>query len=248
MSDNPATKRDSFFRKMMGTRAGVLTQFAIAIVAFLLGMILSGDPESNGSGSTAQDEHAAEHPTTWTCSMHPQIQLPKEGKCPLCFMDLIPLEIDDGAPEGERQLRMSATARELAKIVTRPVVRGSAEIELQLSGKLGYDESRLARITARVAGRLEKLYADNTGMVVASGDRLAAIYSPELLAAQEELIQAARSSASNGGTSSFLKEASEATKAAARNKLRLYGLSDSQIDQIDCVQILPNGVGPRAAY
>ena len=64
---------------------------AAIVVAFGVGFLIRGDwaPESVETG---QEHEAHDQETIWTCSMHPQIQLPKAGQCPLCFMDLIPLE------------------------------------------------------------------------------------------------------------------------------------------------------------
>lgn len=204
----------------------------VAVVAFALGLMFGGG-ENGSEGVTSMEQSAASKaPTTWTCSMHPQIKLPKPGKCPMCLMDLIPLDIgsDD---EGERQLRMSETAMQLARISTSPVTRDFAEAEVRMVGRITYDESRLARIAAWVPGRLDRLYADYTGMTVNKGEHLAYIYSPELLASQEELIQALRALDSMVEGSAVLRRTATATVAAVREKLRLYGLTAEQISRIE---------------
>ena len=76
-----------------------------------------------------EDPHAG-HDIYYTCSMHPQIQLPAPGQCPICFMDLIPLEHDAGAAGGLRRLSMSAEARALAGIRSVPVERRVVEAEV----------------------------------------------------------------------------------------------------------------------
>ncbi len=202
----------------------------IALLAFLIGLTV-GD---RGNGGTTASGGASPAATTWTCSMHPQIKLPKPGQCPICFMDLIPLATSSGDDLGPRQLRMSESARKLAQIQTAPVVRGRADAELRLLGKLVYDETRLARITARVSGRLEKLYANFTGQSIRAGEPLVDIYAPELASAENELVQALRSLEDVAKSeSAILKSTAAATVEGARSKLQLLGLSAEQIAEIE---------------
>lgn len=207
----------------------------VAIVAFSLGLLLSG----GGDGTSEPDSHVdgkagSEALTVWTCSMHPQIKLPKAGQCPICLMDLIPLESDGGEELDPRQIKMTETAKQLARIATVPVTRAFAEAEIRMVGKLAYDETEVAYITAWVPGRLDRLYADFTGIQVSKGDPLVYMYSPELLASQEELLQGiAAVSALSDTKSTILSTTAAATVDAAREKLRLYGLTKEQIQDIE---------------
>lgn len=207
----------------------------VVIVAFILGGFFSGGGDSSETNDSNQ--HASkspDSPTIWTCSMHPQIKLPKPGKCPICGMDLIPLETGSGDEVGPRQLRLSETAKQLARIETTPATRGFASAEIRMVGKIAFDETRLAHITAWFPGRLERLYADYTGVTVTEGVHLADIYSPELYAAEEELIMASRYLAGlTRSSSTSLKQSAAGTLEAAREKLRLWGLSQEQIDDIE---------------
>lgn len=209
----------------------------VAVVAFFLGGLLLGDGSSPGEAERASHGEAAEasrRPDVWTCSMHPQIQLPKPGKCPICFMDLIPVESRGGEELGPRQIRMSEAAKELARIETS-VVRGAfAEREVRMVGKVAYDETSVANIAAWVPGRLDRLYADYTGITVRKGDHMVRVYSPELLATQEELLQAITAVKALADTKSkVLRSTAAATLDAAREKLRLYGLTEGQIIAIE---------------
>ena len=192
------------------------------------------------SGSTA-DAIAAESsasPTAaasiqfWTCSMHPQIRQPGPGKCPICAMDLIPVKA--GAPaeeESPRVVTLSPASASLLQVQTAPVRRAWAEAALNLVGKVDFDETRLATITARVSGRIDRMYVDYTGIRVNQGDHMVELYSPELLTAQAELrnaIQAAERLTSAASPS--LQAGARATVKAAREKLRLWGLTEQQID------------------
>ncbi len=202
----------------------------VLVVGILIGRGFGGSPPP---ADHAGDAHAeAEEPTIWTCSMHPQIQLPSSGQCPICFMDLIPLDMGGGDRDAPH-LEMSESARAMAEIETTPVVRDRPLVEVRLVGKVAVDETRLSSITARVPGRLDRLYVNYTGLAVRKGDHLAEIYSPELLSAQEELLQTLRSrDATRGSGSLLMRESSDATVEAAREKLRLLGLTIAQIDRL----------------
>ncbi len=168
----------------------------------------------------------------WTCAMHPQIRQPAPGKCPICGMDLIPVISDGsmGTALGLRQLKLSPHAQKLAEIQTAPVERKFAAVEVRMVGKVDYDETKLAYITAWVPGRLDRLYVDYTGVSVTKGDHMVSLYSPELLAAQEELIQAIKVvSDLENRENTLIQDSTVATVAASREKLRLWGLTDEQI-------------------
>lgn len=225
-------------------RSAIVSLVIVAAVAFFLGgLLLSGGQEGKIAGGSDAGGHAAtaesKEPQWWTCSMHPQIKLPKPGKCPICFMDLIPLESGSSDDLNPYQIRMSQTAVELANIQTTPVSRAYAERSIRMVGKLDYDESRVSYITAWVPGRLDKLFVDYTGARVSKGDHLVEMYSPELIAAQEELLQAQKAVVALDGTSSpVLKSTARETLRSAGEKLRLYGLSEKQIKAIEESKVL----------
>lgn len=235
------TTKNSIFHRFTGRGPMLLAFIALMVVAFSLGMIISGGGNSSSAKPAMADAAGkADHqdptnkPTIWTCSMHPQIRLPEPGKCPICFMDLIPLVDNSGDELGPRQLKMSEAAIQLAHIQTTPVKRAFASAEVRLVGKVAYDETRVANITAWVPGRLDSLYADYTGITVHRGDPMVKMYSPELLSAQEELIQAknaVENLTDRSGT--IIKATSMEALKAAREKLRLLGLSEDQVAQIE---------------
>jgi Cu(I)/Ag(I) efflux system membrane fusion protein len=170
--------------------------------------------------------------------MHPQIKQPDSGQCPICAMDLIPMHEDVGHKDaGQKEIgatiRLSETARTLAEIETTPAIRGFTDLEIRLSGTVRYDETRLSTITARVAGRVERLYADYTGIAVRDGDHLAELYSPELITAQEELIQALKGTEVLDETEQIGSRKNRATLEASRRKLALLGLTERQIHDIE---------------
>ena len=165
---------------------------ALGIAVFAGGYLFHGwlapkpAPAAGDGGGPANSQPKVQQ---WTCSMHPQIKLPKPGKCPICGMALIPLKTGTG-DEGERTLAVSPASMKLMEIQTSVVRRCFVNAQVRLFGKVEYDETRLAYITAWVGGRIDRLYVDYTGVSVRKGDHLVYLYSPELLSAQEELLQA----------------------------------------------------------
>jgi Cu(I)/Ag(I) efflux system membrane fusion protein len=148
-------------------------------------------------------------------------------------MDLIPLEIDESGDLGPRQLKMSETAKKLARIQTTPVRRAFAQSEIRMNGRIAYDEAEVSYITAWVPGRLDKMFVDFTGETVKKGEHMVHIYSPELISAQEELLQAKQAVERLNNGSSVLKSTANLTLKSAREKLRLSGLTEDQIQEIE---------------
>ena len=208
----------------------------IAVIAFMGGYFFKSLSQQQPAGPEHEhpsEQTAAKAPTVWTCSMHPQIRQPKPGKCPICFMDLIPVSTA-GGDIGQRQISFSEAAIKLMEIETTPVERKFVTAEIQMVGKIDYDETRVKYITAWVPGRIDRLYVDFTGITVSRGDHMVELYSPELISAQAELLQASRAAGNIGAvTSDLVKRATVATLKAAREKLRLLGLTTDQIDRIE---------------
>jgi len=207
----------------------------IIVMAFFVGFLINpGNKDDAHKHDTNESLAQTGEPTIWTCSMHPQIKLPEPGKCPLCFMDLIPLDNSSQDELGERQLKMSEAAVKLAQITTSVVKRDYAEAEVRLYGKIEYDETRLAYISAWVPGRIDSLYADYTGIKVNPGDPLVKLYSPELLSAQMELVQSKLApSRLKNDAGELNRRSTESTLKAAREKLKLLGLTDRQIETVE---------------
>ncbi len=181
-----------------------------------------------------EEESSEEVHTIWTCSMHPNIQLPEFGQCPICFMDLIEVAIESGAKlTNLRQVTLTDNARKLAQVEVTPVVRGAAATNVRMVGKVDFDETLVSSITAWINGRIDKLHVDYTGSQVRAGQPMAEIYSPEILAAQAELIEAVAAAGKlNGSDNLLLKQTINRTETAARKKLQLLGMTIEQINEI----------------
>lgn len=201
------------------------------VVGLLLGWLLFHSGDSSTTGSAGQEltgheghNHESEDPTTWTCSMHPQIKQDKPGDCPICGMDLIPLaSMDAGGDDVDpNEIMMTESAAKLAAIQTMVVGTGEPEKEIHLQGKIQEDERRISELTARFGGRIEELFVNFTGQNVKKGEKLATIYSPELVTAQRELLEAVA-----------FKESRPALYKASKGKLKLWDLTDEQIRAIE---------------
>ena len=196
------------------------------IVGLFGGYLIFGRGSADTATNTVLDghNHSEEIATNqmWTCSMHPQIMQPEPGDCPICGMDLIPAEAGaDGLNANE--IKMTENAMALANIQTSVVGQGQmGDNSLKLSGKIRPNEESNAVQVTYFGGRIEQLYVNSTGERVGAGQRLATIYSPELVAAQQELL-----------TASSLKESQPELYKAVRNKLKLWKLSEKQINAIE---------------
>ena len=162
----------------------------------------------------------------WTCVMHPTVKMTEKGDCPVCKMELIPVHEGAGLTLTERQ-------KALIPIRTEPVEFRELAREIRTVGVLDYNETRIAYASTRISGWIQDLHVDFTGINVREGDELLTIYSPELLAAQEEYLTALNSVDELKNTEfPELKRTVEQTVTATKSKLELFGLTPAQIDQI----------------
>ncbi len=159
----------------------------------------------------------------WTCSMHPQVRQSEPGSCPFCGMALIP--VDNRNDNNPRVFSISNEAAKLANIKTSVVGNASTESNIVLNGKIKKDERLVNIQTSHFGGRVEKLYKNFEGDIVRKGDPIASIYSPELVSAQEELIEAKK-----------LEKSNPVLLEAARKKLEYWKLSENQIEEIEASQ------------
>jgi len=207
-------------------KKNIIIYLVILITGILLGWLFFRGSDSNQSdgnalqaGHTVDDHEAG---TIYTCAMHPQIREDKPGKCPICGMELVPLvEEQDNGEAGDYSVRLSNAAMKIAEVSTTEIEKRTPFKEVYLPGKVMADERNISELTARFPGRIEKLHVNFTGQKVRKGQMLAQIYSPELVTAQKELFEAMK-----------LKDSNPNYYNAVRNKLKLWDLTDEQIDEI----------------
>ncbi|MBE0663854.1 MAG: efflux RND transporter periplasmic adaptor subunit [Bacteroidales bacterium] len=205
---------------MNTNRKTILLALATLAVGLLLGWLIFGGSEDEHAEEDQYDTELTEE-TTWTCSMHPQIRQNEPGDCPICGMDLIPLEDETDNDIDLMAISMSPTAMQLASISTALVGSADPFKSVRLNGKVQSDERLVFSQSSHIPGRIEKLLVNFTGEFVSKGQVIAAIYSPEMLTAQEELFEAEK-----------IKDSQPQLFNAAKEKLKNWKLTESQIEQI----------------
>ncbi|MCH7408292.1 efflux RND transporter periplasmic adaptor subunit [Belliella sp. DSM 111904] len=166
--------------------------------------------------------HIDENGVEYTCSMHPQIRQNEPGQCPLCGMALTPVSNKKGGESSPFVLEMTPEAVALSNVQTVRVKSGAGTGQLSLTGKIQSNEQRVKSLTANYAGRVDQLFINFTGQEVSRGEKLATLYSPELVNAQKELLETAK-----------IKERQPALYQAAKEKLRLWKISEEQIAKVE---------------
>ncbi|WP_109853160.1 efflux RND transporter periplasmic adaptor subunit [Aquimarina sp. AU58] len=192
------------------------------LVGLLGGYFIFGSNDSTKHNHNNHQEEAIKD-QMWTCSMHPQIMQAEPGDCPICGMDLIPAGTKTDGLSAD-QFKMTENAMALANIQTTSIgdLTTSDKNRITLSGKIMENEEANAVQASYFDGRIERLNVNYKGQEVRKGQKLATIYAPNLVAAQQELI-----------TAVSLKESQPILYKAVRNKLKLWKLSDNQINAIE---------------
>ena len=167
--------------------------------------------------------------TIWTCAMHPQIRMEQPGKCPICGMELIPLVSTSRASVDPLAIHLSKEAAQLANVLTSVVTKQKPVKEVRLYGKVQADERLLQSQTAHFPGRIERLSVNFMGEKVVKGQVLAEIYSPELITAQQELLETVKT-----------KQSQPELYEASKEKLRQWKLTDDQIVKIESSGVIRN--------
>lgn len=164
--------------------------------------------------------------TVYTCSMHPQVMQDRPGKCPICGMELIPVRKSGGMGDGSVQL--SDQQMQLGSIRVDTVGVGMLGDKMVLAGTVSVDETGSSAVSARLAGRIERLYVKTTGEYVHKGQKLYDLYSEELNNAEQEYLLALERQETLHSNVVDLKGLAE----AARGKLLLWGLTEAQVAEL----------------
>lgn len=170
------------------------------------------------------DSDAIDH---YTCSMHPSVQQPGPGKCPICGMDLSPVT---KAEQTQGVVMVDPARQQLIGVRIGTVSEAPMQRTLRAVGRVTYDETKLSDVTLKVQGWITKLLVNQTGQRVKAGQTLFQLYSPELLSAQQDFLLAHRASA--GTAPDPAAEGARLLARSARQRLHLLGLGDPQIDAL----------------
>lgn len=171
---------------------------------------------------TEKDKHA--HAGTYTCPMHHQIINNAPGSCPICGMDLVPVN----AAGGKNELMLSDSQVQLANIRTMSIATSSFSTSKVLNGRLITNPERTVTVSSRYSGRIERLFIKETGIKISKGQALFQIYSEQIQTLQQDYLLQIKQAAA------FPNEKIYSTmRNAAKNKLRLFGMSDSQIKSLE---------------
>ena len=200
-------------------------QSKILITTILLSLSLAacGDKqEAQTMGSAESQETAVEHAQKhldpkYTCPMHPQIIQDKPGSCPICGMDLVPMEVQ---PEEGATVKISPEVEHNLGVRTAEAIKDRLWRRIDTVGYVDFDENHISHIHLRTRGWIEKLYVKSEGERVRKGQHLFDVYSPELVNAQEEYLQAL-----NSGNKRLI--------AASRERLVALGIPELHINDIN---------------
>lgn len=188
------------------------------------------------------------------CPMHPQQRSDKEGNCPICSMKLVKMEKAPSAAEtaamhaehSSTRAPASTTSTEAPSVFIPPerqqligvktvvAERKPLTREIRGVGKIGFDETKVTHIHTKVSGFIEDVFVDFVGKQVKRGDPLFTLYSPDLLATQEEYLLALKSNETLRNSSfDWVSKGSTNLLAAARKRLELWDISEAQIAELE---------------
>lgn len=172
-----------------------------------------------------QQQTAAKPAVYYTCSMHPQIMQDHPGTCPICHMELIAVNKMD---QPNDEIMLSDEQVQLGNIQTDTLGHSMVGDKIVLTATLNFDEMKVNTVSARITGRIDRLYFKNTGDFVKKGDHLFDLYSEELNTAKQEYLAALERQQTLGNSIVDFKQLLQ----SARNKLLLWGVSEAQIEAL----------------
>jgi multidrug efflux pump subunit AcrA (membrane-fusion protein) len=160
--------------------------------------------------------------------MHPWIIQPKKGTCPICGMDLVPIDPDKLTGE----VAIDPRVVQNMGVSVEQVTRGPLTRTVRTVGTVDYDETEMRNVNIKVNGWIEGLHVDSTGQYVEQGEPLFDLYSPELYAAQEELLLAHDSPSGQAGSLLSGDDGEQRLLGAARTRLLYYDITPDQIEAL----------------
>lgn len=173
----------------------------------------------------------------WYDPMHPKYKSDKPGIAPDCGMQLVPKYADDAPAQASMapgSVMITPEKQQLIGVRTTEVKREPLVRDVRTDGQITADETRIAHIHVKVNGFIDKVFVDYIGQLVTKGQPIFTLYSPDLVATQDEYLIAKRGERALG-TSPFaeVSQGSESLLQSARERLKLWDISDAQIKRLD---------------
>lgn len=163
----------------------------------------------------------------YTCPMHPEIVQHTSGSCPICGMDLVKVEKKNAT--ADENIMLSDQQIQLGNIRVDTVGKNAIGHETILTATLNIDETKSTTVSARVSGRIERLYFKNEGDYIPKGAKLYDLYSEELNNAKQEYLLALEKQRVLDNSIIDLKQFIQ----SAKTKLLLWGMSEAQISELE---------------
>ena len=218
----------------------IVTAIAV-VIALIAGGVFWQRAQNHPEGTHTEAAQGA----TYYCPMHPTVTSDKPGNCPICGMKLVKrtgsAQADAAAQvaasaklePGVASVTISPTERVLANVKTAPVTMVANSSEVVTTGRVTFDERRVAQVTSYTAGRIEQLSVNFTGDAVVRGRAVAKIYSPDLYATQQEYLLALsnRQRMRSAGFAQA-RTAADDLVDSTRRRLQLFGMTGAQIDRL----------------
>ncbi|MBI4835089.1 MAG: efflux RND transporter periplasmic adaptor subunit [Planctomycetes bacterium] len=176
----------------------------------------------------------------YTCPMHPEIHLPSAGDCPICGMSLVKKE---SGKEEEKATSITLSGRQvqIGGIRTEAVKKRGLVKTVDAIGKIDYDERARYAVSARVDGRVDKIYVNFTGATIKPNQAMVDIYSPQLVSAQKEYLLSLDTLKSVRASEfkETVKSAEELVEAS-RQRLLLWGITPEQVSKLEKTREVEN--------
>lgn len=251
---NAQDPRIAALRARLEPRRGRVALVVILALVFLVARALPRGEEAPAADPHAGHAHAAgggdaKKEEVWTCSMHPDVRQPEPGTCPICGMDLIRAAVSGGEALKADEVRLGPRALALANLRVAPVdVLTHGATTHRFTGQITADETRTRSVTAWVGGRVDDLVVDTTGQRVRKGQVIARLYSPEVYAGHRELLAANAQLDRLKAADPLVRRGAEATRDAARQKLRLLGVRDDDLRRMEAASAPWTSVSIRSPF
>ncbi|HYN15962.1 MAG TPA: efflux RND transporter periplasmic adaptor subunit [Terriglobales bacterium] len=190
-------------------------------------------PQSTSAGPAASGQRKILY---WYDPMHPRYKSDKPGTAPDCGMTLVPKYADENATANMAAgtVTIAANKQQLIGVRTATVRREALTRSVRTTGQLTADETKIAHVHVKVTGFIDKVFVDYVGQLVAKGQPLFTLYSPDLVATQEEYLIAKRGEkALSGSQFPEVSQGSQSLLRSARERLKLWDISDDQIKRLD---------------